>query len=155
MTRRRLSPDALAVWVRFLEAHSAISRELEADLAVHGLTLSDYDVLVQLHGGPPEGLRPVELSRAVLLTRSGVTRLVAGLERAALVERHECEEDRRGSYVRLTGDGRDVLKRASRSHLARVSELFTDRFEGQELAEFGDLLDRLPNTRLPASAGAP
>jgi DNA-binding MarR family transcriptional regulator len=156
MTRRRLSDDALAVWVRFLEAHSAISRELEVDLAVHGLTLSDYDVLVQLHAGPAEGLRPVELSRAVLLTRSGVTRLVTGLERAALVERHECEEDRRGSFVRLTKAGREVLKRASRTHLTRVSELFTDRFAVHELTELGDLLDRLPRTRptTPATAGA-
>lgn len=145
MSRRPVTPDALAVWERFLEAHSAISRELERDLADgHGLTLSDYDVLVQLSVGPAQGLRPVEICRAVLLTRSGMTRLVAGLERAGLVERLHCPEDRRGSYLRLTTAGRDTLRRASRTHLARVGELFAHRLDARELATLGGLLERLP-----------
>ena len=75
-----LSELQLEAWARFLQAHSAITRRLERELAAeHALTLSDYDVLVQLGQAPGGRLRPVELARAVLLTRSGITRLVQGL----------------------------------------------------------------------------
>jgi DNA-binding MarR family transcriptional regulator len=147
-TRHRLSDRQLQVWTRFLQAHSAISRELERDLVgEHGLTLSDYDVLVQLAKAPQRRLRPVELSRAVLLTRGGVTRLVQGLERAGLVDRIDCPHDRRGSYVRLTDEGRERLRRAARTHLRGVRELFATRFGEQELDTLGALLERMSGGR--------
>jgi DNA-binding MarR family transcriptional regulator len=135
----------LATWTRFLKAHSAISRRLERDLAEeHSLTLSDYDVLLQVWRGPDEGLRPVELSKAVLLTRSGITRLVQGLEREGLVERRACPDDARGFLVGLTPEGADLVGRARRTHLAGVAELFADRYSDDELADLMRLLDRLP-----------
>jgi DNA-binding MarR family transcriptional regulator len=139
-----LTEPQLEAWTRFLRAHSAITRELEPALAgVHGLTLSDFDVLVQLSQAPGRRLRPVELARRVLLTRSGVTRLVAGLERAGLVERVPAPDDGRGQLVQLTAAGRDVLRRASRTHLAGVRERFADRFEEHELQTLSALLGRL------------
>jgi DNA-binding MarR family transcriptional regulator len=143
-TRRELSPEQLEAWTRFLRAHSSITRELEAQLGSgHELTLSDYDVLVQLAQAPGRRLRPVELARAVLLTRSGVTRLVHGLERAGLVERIPSPDDLRGSLVHLTAEGRDALRRASRTHLQGVRERFADRFSDDELRALSDLLGRL------------
>ena len=142
--RRELSELQLEAWTRFLRAHSSITRELEAQLGSgHELTLSDYDVLVQLAQAPGRRLRPVELARAVLLTRSGVTRLVHGLERDGLVERIPAPDDNRGSLVALTPAGRDVLRRASRTHLAGVRERFADRFEDEELRTLSELLGRL------------
>ena len=142
--RRELSESQLEAWTRFLRAHSAITRELEPQLADgHGLTLSDYDVLAQLAQAPGRRLRPVELARAVLLTRSGVTRLVHGLERAGLVERVPSPDDGRSTLVHLTAAGRDVLRRASRTHLAGVRERFADRFEEHELRALSDMLGRL------------
>jgi DNA-binding MarR family transcriptional regulator len=146
-----LTPAHMAVWVRFLKAHSAITRELERDLAErHGLTLSDFDVLVQLRDGGPRGLRPVELARRVLLTRSGITRLLQGLEREGLVERVECEEDRRGSYVALTEAGRATLRSASRTHHAGIAELFARPLAGEDLAALGAVLERLTPPAGPA-----
>ena len=73
-------------WVRFLRAHAAVTRRLSARLeAEHGLTLSDFDVLVQLYNAPERSLRRVDIARAVLLTASGITRLLDGLERCGLV----------------------------------------------------------------------
>ena len=142
--RRELTEPQLEAWTRFLRAHSALTRELEPQLAGgHGLTLSDFDVLVQLSQAPGRRLRPVELARSVLLTRSGVTRLVQGLERAGLVERIPSPDDRRSSLVHITEAGRDVLRRASRTHLAGVRERFADRFEEHELRTLSDLLARL------------
>jgi DNA-binding MarR family transcriptional regulator len=152
MTAVRTKPG-FAVWERFLEAHSAITRQLERDLAgEHALTLSDYDVLVQLKAAPRRGLRPVEIAQAVLLTRSGTTRLVTGLEHEGLVERVDCPEDRRGSYVRLTAAGRDRLRRASRTHLDRVAELFTDRLDRRQLETLKDVLELLPRPERRALA---
>jgi DNA-binding MarR family transcriptional regulator len=144
MAPDRLSPVQLAGWTSLLRAHSAVTRELERQLAAeHGLTLSDYDVLVQLAQAPGGRLRPAELARAVLLTRSGVTRLVQGLEREALVERVACPDDLRGSLVQLTDRGRGVLRQASRTHLRGVGELLAGRFDDGELRLLADLLGRL------------
>ncbi|HTE58852.1 MAG TPA: MarR family transcriptional regulator [Solirubrobacteraceae bacterium] len=142
--RRELSERQLDAWTRFLRAHASVTRALEPELASeHGLTLSDYDVLVQLAQAPGRRLRPVEVARAVLLTRSGVTRLVHGLERAGLVERVPSPDDGRSSLVHLTEAGRDVLRRASRTHLAGVRERFAERFDEDELRTLSDLLGRL------------
>lgn len=154
--RRRSGRSArargLAVWERFLEAYSAVSRELERDLSAHGLTANDYAVLLRLRRAGPRGLRPAELARAVLLTRSGLTRLVDRLATAGLVERAECPEDLRGSYVRLTAAGRTALRRAYRTQRRRIDELFVVRLDEAELNALGALLDRLPRSE-PAPGG--
>ena len=140
-----LEGERLATWTRFLKAHSAISRRLERDLAdVHSLTLSDYDVLLQLFRAPESSLRPVELSKAVLLTRSGITRLIQGLEREGLVERTDCPGDARGFLVALTPSGRELVHKARATHLAGVAELFSDRYSDEETEQLFALLERLP-----------
>src|SRR5947208_15124502 len=112
-------------WIRFLATHAALTRELEARLmGAHGLTLSDYDVLVQLARAPERKLRNIELANAVVLTRSGVTRLVDGLVRDGLVRRASCPEDKRGTLVALTDEGMRRLAEATETHLEGVRPLF-------------------------------
>jgi len=139
-----LSAEELSTWDLFLRSHAQITRRLEQDLAAHDLTLSDYDVLVQLIQAPEQRLRPVELSRRVLLTRSGITRLVAGLERQGLVERLPAPDDRRGQLVALTDAGRERARQAGRTHGRGIRELFADRLSSDELASLAGLLRRLP-----------
>ena len=140
-----LEGERLATWGRFLEAHSAITRRLERDLAdEHSLTLSDYDVLLQLWRAPERSLRPVELSKAVLLTRSGITRLIQGLEKEGYIERVDCPDDARGFLVALTATGAELVQHARATHLSRVAELFSDRYSDEETAQLSALLDRLP-----------
>jgi DNA-binding MarR family transcriptional regulator len=132
-------------WVRLLRAHAAITRELSARLeAEHGLTLSDFDVLVQLYHAPEHSLRRVDIARAVLLTASGITRLLDGLERAGWVEKRACESDARVSYAVLTAAGLKRFEAARRSHLADVEELFGSRFTTEEREQLAELLGRLP-----------
>ena len=92
---KKLPEPNLEAWIRFLRAHASVTRELSARLeADHGLTLNDYDVLVQLYYAPERRLRRVDLARSVLLSPSGITRLLDGLERAGWVEKRELRERR-------------------------------------------------------------
>jgi DNA-binding MarR family transcriptional regulator len=133
-------------WIRFLVTHSAITRELEARLmGAHGLTLSDYDVLVQLARSPEQKLRNIELAKAVVLTRSGVTRLVDGLEKDGLVCRSSCSEDKRGTFVAITPVGLARLREAASTHLESVRELFVERLGPEGREQMDALLERLPS----------
>jgi DNA-binding MarR family transcriptional regulator len=131
--------------VNFLRAHAAVTRQLSARLeAAHGLTLSDFDVLVQLYFAPERALRRVDIARAVLLTASGITRLLDGLERAGWVEKRACETDARVSYAVLTEAGIEKFEAARKSHNADVEELFGSRFSDEERERLAELLGRLP-----------
>jgi DNA-binding MarR family transcriptional regulator len=138
----------LRVWRAFLTAHARVLRSLEAELvAAQRLSLVSYDVLVQLAEAPERRLRMAELADRVLLSRSGVTRLVDRLERAGLVARQPVAADGRGVIAELTADGLERLRNASRTHLAGVVRHFVARFDADELAQLGALCDRLVETQ--------
>ncbi|MEO8290141.1 MAG: MarR family transcriptional regulator [Gaiellaceae bacterium] len=135
----------LDTWVRFLRAHSAIVGQLNAELvAEHGLTINDFEVLLHLSWAPDRAMRRIDLANSVLLTPSGITRLLEGLERGGFVTRAACKTDRRVVYAKLTEVGHDKLQGARKSHLASVYILFIERFSESELATFSELLGRLP-----------
>jgi len=136
-------PDT--AWVRFLRAHAALTRELSSRLeALHELTLSDFDVLVQLYYAEGRRLRRIDLARSVLLTASGITRLLDGLESCGLVAKERCDSDARVTYAVLTKSGVKKIEEARESHLADIEELFGSRFSPQERAQLTELLGRLP-----------
>lgn len=138
------SASELAVWRSFLRAHADASRRLEADLlTAHNLPLSWYDVLVQLVEAPERRLRMTELADRVLLSRSGLTRLVDRLERDGLVSRTACPSDARGLFAVLTDAGLERLRAASPTHLRGIAEYVTGHFSPAELATLGGLLGRL------------
>jgi DNA-binding MarR family transcriptional regulator len=140
-------PQRLEAWVSFLRAHAAITRELSAQLQrEHGLTLNDYEVLLHLSHAEGRRLRRVDLAQRVLLTASGITRLLDGLERAGLVCKETCPSDARVSYAKLTPEGEGTLGRASVTHLQGIEEQFTGRYSEPELATLAELLSRLPLT---------
>jgi len=137
----------LEAWVSFLRSHAAITRELSAQLQrEHGLTISDYEVLLHLSRAEDGALRRVDLAESVLLTASGITRLLEGLERGGYVEKKACASDARVSYAQITDAGRAKLREAAKTHLAGIDELFASRYSGSELATLSDLLSRLPMT---------
>src|SRR4051812_47738802 len=134
-------------WVAFLKAHAAITRELSAQLQrEHNLTLNDYEVLLHLSHADGGMLRRVDLANQVVLTASGITRLLDGLEKAGLVCKDTCQSDARVSYAKLTESGAAKLQAAAATHLRGVEELFLSRYSGSELATLGELLSRLPLT---------
>jgi DNA-binding MarR family transcriptional regulator len=148
MTSVTTAPETtLEAWVSFLRAHAAITRELNVQLQRdHGLTLNDYEVLLHLSHAEDGRLRRIDLAQSVLLTASGITRLLDGLERAGYVCKETCPSDARVSYAKLTDEGSAKLREARTTHLAGIDELFLSRYSGSELATLGELLARLPLT---------
>jgi DNA-binding MarR family transcriptional regulator len=140
----KLLDRELDAWRGMLRAHAELTRELDAELtATHGLPLSSYEVLLFVGDAPEGRMRMSELADSVLLSRSGLTRLVDRLERAGLIERVQCNEDARGYFAQITPAGRELFDRARRTHLAGVRRLFLDRFSRDELRELGGLWERL------------
>ena len=122
-------------------------------MADHGLTINDYEVMLRLARAPDQRLRRVDLAEQVLLTASGITRLLDGLEKAGFVGRSACAEDRRVVYAVLTEEGRAKVREASTTHIAQIDALFGEAFDERELGSVGDLLEKLadvkPDTCLP------
>jgi DNA-binding MarR family transcriptional regulator len=146
---RELAPEELAAWRGLLRIHSALVKALDAELlAGHELPLTSYEVLINLQAAPDRRRRMAELADGVLLSRSGMTRLVDRLEREGLLERDACVDDGRGTYAVLTGKGEALLDRARRTHLDGVRERFLTHFEPDELRMLAGFWERV----LPGSA---
>ena len=122
---KQLNPAHAAAWRAFLEAHAAVTEVLARELEdERDLPLPWYDVLVQLQEAPRGELRMAELARSVLLSKSGLTRLIDRMERAGLVERRTCVDDGRGLLAVMTPAGRDTLRKAAPVHLRGIDEHF-------------------------------
>jgi len=145
-TRQPTARDQRA-WRALLRAHAALVKALDAQLEqAHALPLTSYEVLVHLHDAPGERMRMCDLATSVLLSRSGLTRLVDRLAREGLIERVACREDARGAFATLTPAGRTKLEAARATHLAAVRTLFLEHFTADELDTLSECLERVvPN----------
>jgi DNA-binding MarR family transcriptional regulator len=132
-------------WVGLIRAHASATRRFNADLvSEHGLTLNDYEVLLHLARAPDRRLRRVDLAESILLTPSGITRLLERLERDGYVERAFCASDARVTYALLTDEGYSKLREASSTHVDGIRSHFAGRFTPKELETLAELLARLP-----------
>jgi DNA-binding MarR family transcriptional regulator len=123
----RAADPRLGTWRAFLHAHARLTRRLDDELrAGHGLSLAEYDALIQLAQAPGRRLRMSALADRVLLSRSGITRLVDRLVADGMVERTTCTTDARGAEATLTRAGLERLRAASTTHLDGVRRYFLD-----------------------------
>ena len=127
-----------------LRAHAGLVRELDAELArEHDMPLSSYEVLLFLNDSAEGRMRMSELADSVLLSRSGLTRLVDRLERQGLLRRERCESDARGFFAEITPEGRRAFAIARKTHLDGVRRLFLSRFSRDELRTLGGMWQKL------------
>jgi DNA-binding MarR family transcriptional regulator len=144
--------NAVEVWGRLLRGHAGVARELSASLqAEHGLTINDYEALLLLSNTEGNALRRIDLAARLVLTASGVTRLLDGLERAGWVAKQDCETDARVTYAVLTDSGHAKLDQAACSHVAHIRTLLEERYTCAELETLTELLSRLPGAAEPGS----
>jgi DNA-binding MarR family transcriptional regulator len=140
----QLSERELAAWRGLLRAHAGLIKELDAELErEHGLPLTSYEVLLHLDLAPDRRLRMSDLADSVLLSRSGLTRLVDRLERDGLLERASCKSDARGSFAVLTDRGRSALRAAAGTHLRGIRERFIGHFSDAELDQLAGFWERV------------
>src|SRR4051794_18546337 len=144
-----LSPLELGAWRGLLRVHTALVKALDAELAeAHDLPLTSYEVLITLESAPDRKRRMAELADRVLLSRSGMTRLVDRLEREGLLMRDTCTDDGRGCYAVLTEKGADLLAQARPTHLDGVRQRFLVHFSPDELQMLARMWERV----LPGAA---
>jgi len=143
-TTQTIEP-AVRAWARLLRAYASTTRSLSAELQEeHGLTINDYEALLVLSRAEEGRLKRVDLARSLLLTPSGITRLLQGLEDAGLVERASCPSDLRVTYAQLTDAGREKFEAASEGHVAAICALFEQHFTDEEIDSIVDILGKLP-----------
>ena len=125
----------LGAWRALIHAHARLIRRMDEELqATHGISLAEYDALLQLANAPGRRLRMSTLAERVLLSRSGITRLVDRLVADGMVERSACPTDARGAMAALTPAGLDRLRAASRTHLDGVARYFLDVVTAEDRA---------------------
>jgi DNA-binding MarR family transcriptional regulator len=145
----QLSDQQFEAWKAFLHAQAALIRTLDRELeAEQGLPITFFDVLAQLSQAGGQ-LRMSELADAVLLSRSGVTRLVDRMERAGLVRREACATDRRASYATLTPEGKRAFRQAKPVHLRGIADHFARHLSDEEAKTLAAALGRM----LPSDDG--
>ena len=134
----------LDAWRAFLFAHAQVRRQLERELqAEQAMGLGEYEVLLLLARAESRRLRMSELAERLVLSRSGVTRLIDRLQAEELVERGSCDTDRRGAWAILTDAGQRRLRDASPTHLRGVGQHFLDRIPADELEAMRRTLERV------------
>jgi DNA-binding MarR family transcriptional regulator len=123
--RLRPRDPRLGPWRAFLAAHARVTRRLDEELrAEHDLSLGEYEALLALVEAPDRRLRMHALAERVILSKSGVTRLIDRLVADGLVVRDQCLSDARGAEAVLTEEGVDRLRRASSTHLRGIENHF-------------------------------
>ena len=132
-------------FIRLVRGHAAVTRAMNVRLvADHGLTINQYEALLHLSRADGRRMRRVDLADRLVLTASGVTRMLDGLEQAGYVDRDACASDRRVTYAVLTDPGLEKLRAASESHVSDIRAFFESRFNADELVQLVALLERLP-----------
>jgi len=145
----------LAPWRAFLIAHARVVRRLDEELrAEHDLSFAEYDALLTIAQAADRRIRMGQLADEVLLSKSGVTRLIDRLVSDGLVERSACLADARGAEAVLTDRGLARLRAASRTHLRGINEHFLAVIEPDDLEATERTLTAVARHAGPAGASA-
>jgi DNA-binding MarR family transcriptional regulator len=146
-----LTREELAAWRGLLRVHSALTKALDAELMrEHDLPLSSYEVLLFLCDSPDGRMRMSELADGVLLSRSGLTRLVDRMEGDGVLRRRRCEDDQRGYFAEITDKGRELFARARGTHLDGVRQRFLDHLSPEEQRALAAIWEKVS----PGAAGS-
>ena len=145
-----LTETELRAWQALLHAHDHAVGLLDADLRrEHGISFGAYDVLLRLARAPERCLRMSELARRVMLSPSGLTRMVDRLVETGLVRRRPFEGDARVTLACLTDRGRQRVRAAARTHLRGIREHFTGRLSGAKLRSVASALETIVGPHEP------
>ncbi|MEU0937740.1 MULTISPECIES: MarR family transcriptional regulator [unclassified Embleya] len=145
---RWLSDEDQCVWRQIIAVINMLPPRLERELQrAHGLSLHDYQILVQLSEHPDREVRLSDLAEATQQSKSRLSHQMTRMENAGLVARRNCPTDRRGAYAVLTEEGWRVLEAAAPTHVESVREHLMDVMTPAQKqvvgAAFGAVADKL------------
>ncbi|GGS50773.1 transcriptional regulator [Planobispora rosea] len=132
---RWLSPLEQRAWRTHLAAHKLLEHRLDRELQVFGLSLNDYEILVNLSESPGHRMRMSDLADATIQSRSRLSHQISRMEAADLVSRETCSDDRRGTFAVLTEHGWETIQKVAPHHVANVREHFIDLLTDDQLHE--------------------
>src|SRR5262245_34768470 len=130
-------------WRNFITTVHDLMGALEADLAPHGLTMGDYEVLVWLSEASDQRMRMCDLAGVLQLSPSGLTRRLDGLVKSGWVERASCVSDRRVAYAHLTEKGLSKMREAAPDHVESVRRHVLEPLGPAGVAQLGDIFGRV------------
>lgn len=144
----------LEAFARLVRAHTLLRRELEAEtLRPRGLTHPDFEVLLHLYKADDHRLRRIDLVERVMLTASGITRLLDGLQADGLVRNIHCPGDARVTWAQLTEDGVALVEDVGVSHARRLQEILRQTLSEEDVSDLSHLLGKLPGVGAGSCAG--
>ena len=144
MADQWLTADEQQAWRSYLRARTLLAARLNRQLqADSGLSLPEYEVLVQLSEAPDGKLRPFQLGVALDWEQSRLSHLLTRMTRRGFVTRQDCPGDRRGAEVVLTGPGRAAIESAAPGHVAAVRRLVFDQMDSEQAVAFGQVFEAI------------
>jgi DNA-binding MarR family transcriptional regulator len=137
---RWLTADEQRAWRSHLDVNRLLTYQLERDLQPFGLTMNDYEILVNLSESADRRMRMSDLAASTLQSKSRLSHQITRMEKAGLVRRESCESDKRGLFAVLTEEGWLTMRRVAPHHVASVRRHFIDRMSPQDLAHLNETL---------------
>ncbi|MCG5212524.1 MarR family transcriptional regulator [Streptosporangium soli] len=138
-------------WRSHLSAHKLLMHRLDRELHGFGLSLNDYEILVNLSENPHRRMRMSDLADITIQSRSRLSHQISRMESARLVIRESCDDDRRGTYAVLTDHGWETIQRVAPHHVAGVREHFIDLLTDDQIHDlqlaYDPIVDHLKSLR--------
>jgi len=134
---RWLSTEQQRIWRSYLLGSALLMERINADLAQHGLDVAEWEILVNLSEVEGRRMRMSDLADSVHQSRSRLTHTITRMEKADLVQRTSCPEDRRGVWAELTDEGMALIVRAAPGHVDTVRRNFVDAMSSEDYAAVG------------------
>lgn len=142
--KRKITENQIDTWGKLLRIHSNSTVAIETALSQKDqISLVWYDVLLVVSKAPEKRLRFAEIADRIVLTRSGLSRCIANLEKKGYIKREKCEEDKRGAYAILTDKGQKALKSAWPVYRNGISETFIDRLSSKDIKQLDEIFDKI------------
>ena len=148
---RWLTDTEQRAWRSYIRLAQLLMRQLDRDLHPFGLSMHDYEILVELSESPDHRMRMTELADRTAQSRSRLSHQISRMEMRGLVSREDCAGDKRGTFAVLTANGVGTIDQVAPAHVASVRGHFVDQLEPAELGALAEacepILDKLRTAR--------
>ena len=138
-----LTPAEESAWRKYIVASRRMYEALDEDLTSHGLSLSDYEILVHLSDAKDRSIRMSELADKTILSRSRLSHRIKYMEGKGWVERQKCASDKRGTWAVMTTKGWNTIVKAAPDHVASIRKRFIDQISKADQANIAAIFEKV------------